>query len=72
MSFIHFMLFTFYLSNLESSEILALLYGFLSGFNWKIRKQLGTMQCVKLNLYFFFRNIVYKYLFVDKITGSLN
>ena len=54
---------------MESSEILtrlALSYChtvLLPGLNWKKRKELGTMQCVKLNLCFFYKNIVYKCLF---------
>ena len=55
-----------------SSEILVLILLYhdactilLSDLNWKIkRKDLGRMQCgVKLNLYFFYKNIVYQYFF---------
>ena len=36
----------------------------LSGLNWKKKKRIReNAMCVKLNLYFFYKNIVYKYLF---------
>ena len=56
----------FFPFNLESSEMLVLTsvyHGSLPDMNWKKGKQLGTMQCVKLNLYFFYKKIIYKHVF---------
>ena len=56
----------FFPFNLESSEMLILTsvyHGSLPDMNLKKGKQLGTMQCVKLNLYFFYKKIIYKYVF---------
>ena len=53
----------------------------LSGLNWKKKDRIReTAMCVKLNLHFFYKNIVYKYLLAYsyklimwyKITLSLN
>ena len=63
----------FFPLNLESSKILVLILlslctVLLSGLNWKKKKRISDVRknanvCVKLNLYFFYKNIVYRYLF---------
>ena len=80
MSFIYFLLFSYFPFNLESSEILPVLTisRFFIWFELE-KKKIRDNECVKLNSYFFYKNIVDKYLYgytynfiIHKITRRLN